>query len=110
VPIVGAYCSRSVVVGAKSVKDNESSDTSEGDDMDNLFIEEDDEEYNEDETIKKWCNKQIDGITREFNLKMNWRHETVTNQWCPLATKSIKNGSVVMTPKKKKTRGVSDIP
>jgi hypothetical protein len=59
----------SVVVGAKSNCDNESSDTSDSEDMNNSVIGVDDKEFNEDQAIKKWCNKQIEGIMLRAQLE-----------------------------------------
>jgi hypothetical protein len=61
--------SRSVVVGAKSSCDDESSDTSNSEDMNNSVIGEDNEEFNEDQAIKKMCNKQIEGIILRVQLE-----------------------------------------
>jgi hypothetical protein len=37
--------------------------------MSNLFIEEDNKEYIEDQTIRKWCNKQMEGIILRVQLE-----------------------------------------
>jgi hypothetical protein len=59
----------SVVVGAKSRCEDESSDTSNSEYMNNSVIGEDDEEFNEDQAIKIWCNKQIEGIISRVQLE-----------------------------------------
>jgi hypothetical protein len=59
----------SVVVGAKSNCDDESSDTSDSEDMNNSVIRVDNKEFNEDQAIKKWCNKQIEGIISRAQLE-----------------------------------------
>jgi hypothetical protein len=58
----------SAAVGAKSNCDNESSDTSDSEDANNSVIGVDDKEFNEDQAIKKWCNKQIEGIILRAQL------------------------------------------
>jgi hypothetical protein len=93
----------SVVVGAKSNCDDESSDTSDSEDMNNSTIGVDNKEFHEDQAIKKWCNKQIEGIVVRAQLEDELGTQDSDESVVFIGNEVDENGSVVMTLRKKKT-------
>jgi hypothetical protein len=100
---IGEYLgSCSVVVGTKSNCDNESSDTSDREDMNNSVIKEDNKKFNEDQAIKKWCNKQIEGVISRVQLEDELATQDSDESVVLIGNKVDEKWSVVMTMKKKK--------